>query len=206
MQKSITWYKDDGKIITDVTITKEGEKPEGEGWKQSLVKNITAETSLNWYEIEKGTILRKLSNEEYLKKQGKEDPRGVWYDKQREKSDIMIYNIDSSPPGDDYTKIPPILDEPYQFFDEKNKKWVADQEKKILPNKKGELGRLKSEIEEAERKQYRSMKALALKKDIKADRDKFDEYEAIIEELRPQVAALENEIEELEKEQEPMSA
>jgi len=195
--KAKTWYTvKDGKIDR-VQVTRENERPQPENldWKESLIQAINAEESFDRFIFaEDGKIERRKTNEEYLEGQEREDPRGRWYHKGREKQEVHIYDIDSTGPGDEYTQEPPLENELYQKFDEAAKRWVVDTEKKELAEKQNELGRLKAEIEQAERKQYRSMKAVTRGLATTADTDKFNEYETIIENLRPQVAALEEEL------------
>lgn len=190
-----TWYTiKDGKIDR-VSIT-HGERPlpEEEDWRVAPNNAVlTPETELARYEEE---TMRYLTDEEWLEKQGKPDPRGRWHHKDRAKQDITIFSVDSEPPGEEWTQEPPLPNEPYQYFDEASERWEVDEEKKELAEKEAELGRMKAEIREAEEKQFRSFKAIQLGTATEEDTEIFDRYEETIRELRPQVTALETAIKE----------
>jgi hypothetical protein len=198
-RKSVHWYKDNGVEVTDTCVTREGVKPvpESPDWKQTLCEHVKKEDKLTKFEIVDGVIKCRCSDEEYLKKQNKEDPRGTYYHKGREKQNVTIYNIDAHSPGDDYTKEEPLPDEPYQVFNDKSSKWEVNIKKKKISEKEAELGRLKSEIAEAEKNRLRSKFAID---DDEATEDdyKFNaEYKAQIAALRPQIKEAEKELKKL---------
>lgn len=193
MQKSVTWYTvKDGKIDR-IQITREGEKPIPENleWIKSPTNNVLhAETPVERYDAD----MRYLSDEEWLKKQGKTDKRGRWYHKETMNSRV-VYSVDEIVDENKETQVPPIENEPYQNWNEKKQKWEVDTGKKERAEKESKLGQLNSQIQEAERKQYRSRKAIFdLKNATEKDREYFDKYEAIIEELRQQITELEAEL------------
>ena len=194
--KTVTFFtKKDGKIDR-VQPVREGEKPfpEDREWYKSFAGHITREESLDWYEEDgEGNIVRKLTDEEYLKKQGKEDPRTVYHDKKREKPDVTIYNIDASPP-EGFTKESPIPGEAFQFFDEKKGKFTVDTAKKAIAEKEAELGRLKFKIAEAEQKRLRSKFAIDDDAATEEDMKYNTEYKAEIAALRPQIKDVEKEL------------
>jgi len=189
-----TWYTiKDGKI-NRVQITREGEKPAPHNleWKQSPNNNILhPETLIERYDDN----MCYLTDEEWLAKQGKKDFRGRWYSKEKPEEIKLVNNIDETVDENEWTKEPPLEDEPYQFFDNEIKQWVVDTEKKERAKKQADLGRMKAEIENAERKQYRSWKAITRNEADDEDLKKFNAFESVIRDLRPRIAALEDELE-----------
>jgi len=196
--KKVTWYTPKDGKVNDVAVTREGEKPlpENKDWKISLYENVLIEDSLDWYEIDnEGVLLRKVSDEEYLLRQGREDPRSTYHHKGREKQDVTINNIDSAPPGDDYTKEEPLPDEPYQKFNEKKGKWEVDTQKKERAEKEKKLAELKSQADFLERKADRPMREKELGIDVEESVKRIRHVQNEIEKLRPEIKALENELE-----------
>jgi len=187
MKTGKKWYTTkDGKIdrIQEIGIDKKP-MPENKNWKECLVDTVSKDESLDWFEIsEDGIILRKLTDEEYLKKMGRIDPRGVWYHKERTKPDVTIYDIDSDPPGDDYTLEPLLENKPYQKFDEAKKKWVVDTEKKDTAEKEKAISEKQSAIDNAERRIQRSTRAKLAGTATEEDERFFTEINAEINQLR----------------------
>jgi hypothetical protein len=187
-----TWYTvKDGKIDR-VQITRENESPVPANldWKQSPANNVIhPETPVERYDDN----MRYLTDEEWLKKQGRKDPRGCWYNKETRESE-MVYDINKIADETVFTQEIPLDNEPHQKFDDTKKKWIVDTEKKKRAEKEAKLSELKSEIETAERKQYRSWKAIEQKTTTEDDIKFFNQYETIIEKTRPLVKALEYEL------------
>jgi hypothetical protein len=188
-----TWYTvKDGKIDR-VQITRENEKPlpEDKDWILSPTNNeLHEETSLERYDEN----MRYLTDEEWLKKKNRKDWRGRWYNKEKIGETMLIYGIEETVDETEWTQIAPLENEPHQKFDKAKNKWVADTQKKERSEKESRLGKLKSEIENAEQKQIRPMKAIMKNEATEYDTDTFNKYEEIIQELRPQVTVLENEL------------
>ena len=188
-----TWYTiKDGKIAR-VQILRDNEKPQPENldWKLSPTNNVLhEETPVERYDDK----MRYLNDEEWLKKQGRKDNRGRWYHKEKIGETKLIYGIDETIDENEYTKEAPIENEPYQKFDKAKKKWIIDTEKKIRAEKENRLGKLKADVEDAERRQIRPLKAIINKTATEADTKTFNKYEDIINELRPQITVLENEL------------
>jgi hypothetical protein len=107
---------------------------------------------------------------------------------------MLIHTIEETVDETEWTQTAPLENEPHQKFDKAKNKWVVDSEKKERAEKESRLGKLKLEIENAEQKQIRPMKAIITNEATKYDTDTFNRYEEIIQELRPQVTALENEL------------
>jgi len=145
--------------------------------------------------------MRYLSDQEWLKKQGKKDPRGRWHHKGREKQEVVIYDVDSAGPGNEYTQVPPKENEPHQYYDEKTEAWIVDTEKKELAEKEAELDKLKAEITTAEQKRIRSILAIIDEEATEEDQEYNEIFKARIEELRPKIQAAEAELKELKKKQ-----
>jgi hypothetical protein len=188
-----TWYTvKDGKIDR-VQITRENEKPlpEDKDWILSPTNNeLHEETPIERYDEN----MRYLTDEEWLKKQSRKDLRGRWYSKDKIGETMLIYGIEETVDETEWTQIAPLENEPHHKFDKAKNKWVADEQKKERAEKERRLGKLKSEIENAEQKQIRPMKAIMKNEATEYDTDTFNKYEEIIQELRPQVTVLENEL------------
>jgi hypothetical protein len=183
MQKSITWYTVKNGKIDRIQITREGEKPVPENleWVKSPTNNVIhPETPVERYDEK----MRYLSDEEWLKKQGRKDPRGRWYHKGREKPEVEIYSEDALPPGDDYTKEQPIENEPYQYFDEKKNRFVVDVPEKEKAEKAEKRAKVQAIIDKAEADIRRSEIAIAAKDANEDDLKKFNELYSLIKETR----------------------
>jgi hypothetical protein len=198
--KRVTWYTlKDGKIEL-VQIAPEGEKPKPENkeWIKSPNNHVLhPETPIERYDEN----MRYLSDQEWLKKQGKKDPRGKWHHKKREKQEVDINDIDSAGPGNDYTQLPPLANEPHQYFDEEAGAWIVDTEKKELAEKEAELDKLKAEITVAEQKRIRSILAIIDNCATPEDLEYNVKFKARIEALRPQIQNAEAELTELKEKQ-----
>jgi len=197
----VTWYTLKDEKIGDVCILREGDapQPESKQWIKSPNNNVLhPETPIARYDEN----MRYLSDQEWLKKQGKKDPRGRWHHKGREKQEVVIYDVDSAGPGDEYTQLPPLANEPHQYYDEKAEAWIVDTEKKELAEKEAELGKLKAEITAAEQKRIRSILALIDEEATEEDKEYNEKFKARIEELRPKIQAVEAELKELKDKQE----
>jgi len=186
--KSITWYTvKDGKIHRIQTV-REGEKPlpEGLDWHMSPNNNLHPETPIDRYDEN----MRYLDDSEWLKKRGKPDLRGDWYDKEtREKKTITSINaiVDEKK----LTREIPIENELYQKWDEKKKQWVVDAEKKEEAEKQkeeaekqNEISAKQAEIEAAEKAILRSVIAKLSDTATKEDEEFFQQYAKKIVTLR----------------------
>jgi len=142
--------------------------------------------------------------DEKLAKQGKRiDNTGIWYNKET-KEPKVIKDLDVEIDKNEWTKKMPIDnedDKPYQFFDKQKDDWAVDEKKKEAARieretakKQMQLDKMQAEIATAEQKQLRSLKAIARNEADDEDVKKFNEYENIILELRPKIAALEEEL------------
>jgi len=188
-----TWYTVKNGMIDRVQITRENEKPLPANleWILSPTNNVLhGETPIERYDEN----MRYLNDEERLKKQGKKDNRGRWYHKEKIGETKLVYGLDEAVDENEYTQEAPIENELHQKFDNKKNKWIVDTEKKERAEKQSKLGKMKSEIEDAERRQFRPMKAIIRDEATEDDTDTFNKYEDIIQTLRPQISALENEL------------
>jgi len=188
-----TWYTVKDGMIDRVQIMRENEKPLPENleWILSPTNNVLHnETPVERYDEN----MCYLSDEEWLKKQGRKDNRGRWYSKEKIGETKLIYGIDEAVDETEWTQEPPIENEPYQKFDKTKNKWVADTEKKTRAEKQSKLGKMKSDVEDAERRQIRPLKAIIRDEATEADTEIFNKYEEIIQTLRPQITELENEL------------
>jgi hypothetical protein len=179
----------DGKIDR-VQITRENESPVSANldWKQSPANNIIhPETPIERYDEN----MRYLTDEEWLKKQGRKDPIGRWYNKETRESE-MVYDINKFVDETVFTQETPLENEAYQYFDEKKKTWVVDEVKKEEAEQEKEIAQKKAEIAEAEQKRMRSVLAIF-------DNTANDDDLRINEEYRVKILDLRAEIQELGK-------
>jgi len=196
--KRVTWYTLKGEKIDDVCILREGEAPmpANKNWIKSPTNNVLhPESPIARYDEN----MRYLSDQEWLKKQGKKDPRGRWHHKGRTKQEIIIFDVESDGPGNEYTQVPPKENEPHQYYDEETEAWIVDTETKELAEKEAELDMLKAEITAAEHKRIRSILAIIDEEATEEDMEYNEKFKARIEELRPKIQAAESELEELKK-------
>lgn len=182
------WYTvKDGKIDR----VQAGESPAGEAdWKEAPEDwDGTSGDKLEWFDKN----MRRISDNELVEQGKRKNKRGRWYNKETIETKL-IYDMDEDIDENSWTKDAPIESEPYQKFDRQKNKWIVDTEKKEKAEKENRLGRLKSEIEDAERRQIRPMKAIIRNEATEDDTENFNKYEDIIKKLRPQVTVLENEL------------
>lgn len=128
-----------------------------------------------------------------LVEQGKlMDKRGVWYNKiTRERTSIDNYDVDI---GAEWTREEPLPNEPFQKWDE-GEGWIVDTEKKERAEKEFSLANIQAQIDDAERKIIRPLRAISRGRATKNDTDKFNELDALIEnELRPELDRLAREL------------
>jgi hypothetical protein len=128
-----TWYTvKDGKIDR-VQIARENESPVPANldWKQSPSNNVIhPETPVERYDAN----MRYLTDEEWLKKQGRKDPRGRWYNKETRESE-MVYDINKIVDEKQWTQETPLDNEPHQKFDDTNLKSKLQNASSIVHGK-----------------------------------------------------------------------
>ena len=137
--------------------------------------------------------------DEILVAQGKrEDNRGRVYNT-KDRSTRIIHHLDEQL-RDDETKDPPLENEAFQFFDSEKKKWVIDEKKKELAEKEMALSELKAQIDDAERRTLRPLRAKEMGRATPEDLAVLNKHDDLIEkELRPQVEKIEAELAEMKK-------
>jgi hypothetical protein len=183
-----TFYKNENGIVR-VMQTADDKASTPNGWKETKNHDLYKYDGekIEWFDKD----MNRIPDSVLVEKGLRIDNRGCWYHTDNPQETKMIYNMDENP-GDNWTQEKPAENELYQKFDEK--KWLVDTKKKERAEKQNELGELKCRIEEAERRQIRPMKAIIRNEATKDDTDKFNEYEEIIQELRPKITVLENEL------------
>jgi hypothetical protein len=184
------WYTvKDGKI-DQVQITREGVKPLPENlkWLEAPPDaELHPETPVERYEKK---TMRYLDDQEWLKKHGRKDQRGRWYNKETREQKLVM-SIEESVDEAVYTRDAPIGNEPYQFFDETEKCWTVDEEKKEEAAQETALAQKNAEIKEANDK--RVLAALAILEGTATEEDIQinEECKAKIIELKQEVKTLE---------------
>ena len=128
------------------------------------------------------------------------DKRGTWYSKKQKENLMLVHDYDQDP-GDDYTLAVPLDNEDHQLYDAQQNKWVVDAQKKdqIKSDKqfselRSKITNLKAQIEDAEKRTLRPLRAISRGRATEQDIETFDKYEEQIDALRPTIAALENDI------------
>jgi hypothetical protein len=177
----------DGKIDR-VQVTRENEKPLPEylEWIEDPPDaTLHPETPVERYD----TNMRYLTDEEWLKKQGRKDPRGRWYNKET-RDTKLVYCLEETVDETEWTQAAPLENEAYQYFDKANNCWAADEAKRKAAEKESEIAKKKAEIAEAEQKRMRSVLAIL---DNTANDDDLrisEEYRMKILELRAEIQTL----------------
>jgi hypothetical protein len=189
-----TWYtkkvneRGEG-IIDRVQITRENEKPllENLGWIEAPENcNLHEETPIARYDEN----MRYIDDDgEWLKKQGKTDLRGNWYNKETRETKL-VNDIEETVDETEWTREIPIENEAYQKFDNKKNKWVVDTEKKDAAEKQSAIAAKEAEIEAVEKKRLRPM--FAINDNLASDDDVRlnEEYKQKILDLRAEIREL----------------
>jgi len=138
--------------------------------------------------------MRRILDDELVRRGIRTDNRGDWYDKDTgEKKHIDNYDVPID--TDKFTRDAPIPNEAYQMFDRQSGHWVVDTEKKLRAEKEAEISAVKAQIENAERKIIRPLRAIQMNRATSEDLNKFNEYDTLIEAtLRPELNRLESEL------------
>ena len=135
--------------------------------------------------------MRRIPDAELVERNIRKDNKGVWYNKATRETKI-IYALDKEP-GADWTKEPPLENEPYQKWDGAANAWVIDTEAKEESEKARRIAEKKNAIEDAERRIQRSVIALQAGTATEEDEQYFNQINAEIlslrEELRQLIAA-----------------
>lgn len=187
MSKTFYTVKD-GKIDRIQT----GESPVGEGSWQEAPENWGGNhgDKLEWFDEN----MRRIPDHELVEQGKRIDKRGVWYSKEKAGETIYIYDRDHDP-GDDYTRESPLEKEPHQKFDRQKNKWVVDTEKKERAKKESAVSKIRAQIEDAEKRIIRPLRAINRGRATEEDIDTFERYDTLIEEeLRPELNRLEEEL------------
>jgi len=178
---------EDGKIR--VCESGDDETPVPVGFKETDNKDLYKNEGdpVEWFDDN----MRRIPDENLVRQGIRVDKRGLWYNKiTGEKK--YIHNLDVSIDETLYTKAAPIKNESYQKFE--NNEWIIDTEKKDKAEKESRLSVLISEIEDAERRQIRPLKAIINNEATSDDTDTYNRYEAIILQLRSQITELEQDL------------
>jgi len=186
---SKTFYTiEDGKIVRVQT----GEQPAGEGdWHEAPMDWGGAPgDKLTWFD----TTMHRIPDTILVEQSKRTNKIGRWYHKDRTGETKQIYGLDEEP-GEDYTQEAPIQNESYQKFDRQTGHWVVDTVQKERAEKEQEMAQIKAQIENAERKIIRPLRAIQTNRATNEDIKKFNEYDTLIEnELRPELDRLKSEL------------
>jgi hypothetical protein len=116
--------------------------------------------------------------------QGKRiDSRGKLYKKDASSETRNIYSLDEEA-GEDWTREPPLENEPCQKFDRQKNKWVVDIAEKEKAEKENVISKIQSNIEDAERRIQRSTRAKLIGNATMEDEQYFTELGTEIDRLR----------------------
>ena len=163
-----------------------------EGWTETGNHDIYKYNNQKeeWFDII-GSSIEPIEEDERIRRGIQFDKRGTYYNKEtREEKKVTM--LDEDIDENIYTKEIPIENELYQLFDKG--KWVIDTEKKERAEKEKELGQLKAQVNEAERKIIRPLRAKLKNRADEEDANRFDELDTFIESLRPRITELEAEL------------
>jgi len=130
--------------------------------------------------------------DEKLTEQGQRiDKRGRWYKKDDPFAQPKPVYLRDEDPGEDWTQEEPLKDEPYQKWDPKKKKFVADKESKEKAEKENKISEKKNAIQIAEQKKLRSLIAKWEGIATKEDEEKYNQFSSEIITLRAEIKELE---------------
>jgi len=183
VKKMKTWYTvNDGKI--DRIMQTDDESP-GPEWKEAPNDWYGNHgDKLEWFD---GTMCR-ISDELLVKNGIRKDNRGRVYNI-NDRNSRLIYSLDEEL-AEDETKEEPLKDEPYQYFNKQNKKWVVDFVEKEKVEKESKIWEKQVAIEDAERRIQRSIRAKLVGTATEDDKQIFQELNAQIEQLRDEKRSL----------------
>jgi len=191
-----TWITIKDGRVNDIVTTPDDNQPSfGSGWKEvpNDWRGNHGDKS-EWLDKD----MRRIPDQELVKQGIRKDNRGRVFST-KDRSSRIIHHLDE-PLGEDETKEAPLENEAFQVFDKVEKKWVIDEAKKELSEKEGELAQLKAQIDDAERRTLRPLRAKEMGRATPEDLTVLNRYDSLIEkELRPKVDKLELELAELKK-------
>jgi hypothetical protein len=126
--------------------------------------------------------MHRIPDSELVEKGIRKDNRGRWYNKATSETK-HIYKLDEAT-GEDWTKEEPLSNEPYQKWDEAKKAFIVDTEKKVKAEKDQLLAEKQAEIEAAENRIQRSLRAKLAGEATAEDEKYFTSINAEIHKLR----------------------
>jgi len=191
-----TWITlKDGRVNDIVTTPDDNQPSFGSGWNEVPHDwKGNHGDKLDWFDSD----MRRIPDQELVKQGKRKDNRGRVFNTKNMSSRI-IHFLDE-PLGEDETKEAPLENEPFQVFDKSEKKWVINETKKEHSEKETALAELKAQIDDAERRTLRPLRAKEMGRATPEDLAVLDRYDSLIEkELRPKVDKLELELAELKK-------
>jgi len=133
---------------------------------------------------------RKFTEDELVKQGKLIDNRGIWYDKITcRKKEIKDYGVKAHK---NWTQVAPIKNEIYQFFN--GERWIVNENEKRRAEREKRLCDLKAQVDDAERKIIRPLRAMQKNRATEADLKRFNDLDTFIESLRPEITHLEEEL------------
>jgi hypothetical protein len=185
----ITWIKEKNGKIDDICITGDDVQL-GSDWR--IVPNDFGGNHgdpFAWFD-ESG---HRIPDAKLVETGKRTDNRGTWYHTERMGETKLVYQLDEDP-GDEWTRMEPLENEPWQKWNNQSKQWVIDTEAKAKAEKDQEIAGIQSQIELYEDKLQRPLIALAdpdiTPEQEDEERSYYNEYSSRIKELREEKAAL----------------
>ena len=164
----------------------------GEGWFEAPDNKVHHGMPTSWLDKDNCVI----TEDKRIKLGIQKDHRGLYFDKETGK-ETRITKLDKEP-SDNLTKEIPLENEPYQLFDKKKNKWIVDEKKKEIAEKEMQLGQLQADMDEADRKSIRSLRAYKEGRMTEKDKEEFNKLDTLIEkELRPKYNKIEDDLKKL---------
>ncbi|GMO51997.1 MAG: hypothetical protein Pg6C_17180 [Treponemataceae bacterium] len=145
-----TFVKIENGKIARIVQSEKNNSP-GEGWR--VAPNGFGGSPgdrLEWFDSE----MRRITDSQLTAQGKRADCRGKWHSTENPGETKIIYNLDEEP-GDGWTRLPPLENEPYQKWD--GKAWAADAAKKAEAEKETAVSAKKAEIRNAEERIQRSL-------------------------------------------------
>ena len=186
MAEYTTWITEKNEKVDRVRLV-HGDTSPGPEWRQ--VPNDWGGShgdSLAWF----GNDNKRIPDQKLVEEGKRKDNRGRWHNKHQVGETKLIYGYDEEP-GEDWTKEEPLKDEPYQKWDPKKKKFVADIESKKKAEKENKISEKKNAIQIAEQKKLRSLIAKLEGVATEKDEEKYNQFSSEIISLREEINELE---------------
>jgi hypothetical protein len=137
--------------------------------------------SILWFDED----MRRIPDSELVKQGKRKDNQGLWFNKDNRETKI-IHRLDEEI-DDNWTRKKPLENELYQKWDEDSGSWIVDAVEKEKAEKESQIAEKKSDIENAEKRIQRSIRAKLNGTATTEDEQYFQQITAEIDSLRKEL-------------------